>query len=164
MCIRDRARKEYDVVCRNAEATSLLFEIMEDERLQVQTAYVNPLKVKIESLGRFIFGDTFQVDLDSELNIVSRTMNGLTIPFKSLSTGAKEQIGLITKLACAMTVSKDDGVPLVIDDALGHTDSSRINSMATTIGIAGNDCQILLLTCQPNRYLEIGKVKTISLS
>ncbi|HIH37215.1 MAG TPA: hypothetical protein HA232_04845 [Methanocellales archaeon] len=160
----EQARKEYDVVCRNAEATSLLFEIMEDERLQVQTAYVNPLKVKIESLGRFIFGDTFQVDLDSELNIVSRTMNGLTIPFKSLSTGAKEQIGLITKLACAMTVSKDDGVPLVIDDALGHTDSSRINSMATTIGIAGNDCQILLLTCQPNRYLEIGKVKTISLS
>lgn len=160
----EQARKEYDVMCRNAEAASLLFDIMEDARLQAQTAYVNPLKAKIESLGKFIFGDTFQVDLDGELNIVSRTMNGLTIPFKSLSTGAKEQIGLITKLACAMTVSKDDSVPLVIDDALGHTDSSRISSMATTIGIAGNDCQILLLTCQPNRYLEIGKVKTISLS
>jgi hypothetical protein len=159
----EQIKKEYEAVNRSANAASMLFEIMEEAKIQTQTAYANPLKKRIENLGKFLFGDSFQVELNEELNIVSRTLNGMTLPYKALSTGAREQIGLITKLACAMTVSDNGGVPILIDDALGHTDSSRINGMATIIGIAGDDCQIILLTCLPSRYIGIGNMKTISI-
>jgi uncharacterized protein YhaN len=69
-----------------------------------------------------------------------------------LSGGAREQIGLIARMACAMIVSHDGGVPLIIDDALGHTDAVRLESMAAVISVAAKDCQIIVLTCYPERY------------
>ena len=43
------------------------------------------------------------------------------MPYESLSGGAKEQLGILTRLAGAALVAKEDSVPVVIDDALGFT-------------------------------------------
>jgi uncharacterized protein YhaN len=48
---------------------------------------------------------------------------GRTVAYESLSGGAKEQLGIVARLASAALVAKEDGVPVVIDDALGFTDA-----------------------------------------
>ena len=64
------------------------------------------------------------------MRICSRTLYGRTVPYESLSGGAKEQLGIVARLAGAALVAKEDGVPVVIDDALGFTDAERLTKMA----------------------------------
>jgi uncharacterized protein YhaN len=73
-----------------------------------------------------VFDDSFQVDISEELRIASRMLKGITVPFDSLSGGTREQLSLIFRSACSMIVSKDGGTPLILDDALGHTDPERL--------------------------------------
>ena len=73
-----------------------------------------------------MFNKTFEVDLDDDLRIVRRTLDGDTLHVGQLSTGAVEQLGVISRLACAAIVSPDGGgAPVVIDDALGWSDPDR---------------------------------------
>ena len=60
----------------------------------------------------------------------SRTLDGRTVPWDSLSGGAKEQLGIVARLAGSALVAKEDGVPVVIDDALGFSDADRLAKMA----------------------------------
>lgn len=76
-----------------------------------------------------VFGPTFEVDIDSDLSIRSRTLEGRTVPYESLSGGAKEQLGIVARLASAALVAPQDAVPVIIDDALGFTDSDRLERM-----------------------------------
>ena len=65
---------------------------MRQERDDARRAYVAPLKQRIEQLGRLVFDETFQVELDDNLQITARTRDGVTVPFESLSGGTKEQL------------------------------------------------------------------------
>ena len=54
----------------------------------------------------------FEVEIDSDLRIRSRTLDGRTVPYESLSGGAKEQLGIVARLAGAALVAKEDAVPV----------------------------------------------------
>jgi len=142
-------RQENKAMIRRASAAKLLYVTMTEERDKARRAYVAPLKEKIERLGRLVFNDSFEVEVTENLSIDSRTMDGCNVPFDSLSGGTKEQISLISRLACAMTVSKDGGAALILDDALGYTDPERLKLMGAVLAKAGQECQIIILTCVP---------------
>ncbi|MCY7418270.1 MAG: hypothetical protein LH650_07210, partial [Chloroflexi bacterium] len=110
-----------------AASRKLLYETLRTEREAARRSYVTPLHREIGNLGKIVFGPDFEVELDEQdLSVVSRTLNGRTIPFASLSIGAKEQIALISRLACATIVAPDGGVPVILDDALGNSDPQRL--------------------------------------
>jgi DNA repair exonuclease SbcCD ATPase subunit len=146
-----------------ASSAKCLFDIIREEREKARRAYVAPLKEKIEHLGRLVFDDSFQVDISEDLQIASRTANGVTVPFDSLSGGTKEQLSLIFRLACSMIVAKDGGTPLILDDALGYTDPDRLRLMGAVLAKAAKDCQIVIFTCVPDRYSNIGEATVVSL-
>jgi uncharacterized protein YhaN len=104
------------------------------------------------------------VDLDDSLSVVSRTLDGRTIPYASLSIGAQEQVAIVTRLACATIVAPDGGVPVILDDALGNSDPRRLDAMSEVLGAAGRQCQIIVLTCQPERYDHIPGATLVSLA
>jgi uncharacterized protein YhaN len=104
----------------------------------------------------------FAVELNDELQIASRTLGGRTVPFESLSGGAKEQLGVIARLACALTVADDGGVPVVFDDTLGNTDPTRIETMGALLTLAGRRCQVIVLTCVPERFRHVGGATLVS--
>ena len=118
---------------------------------------------KIAQLGKYLFDNSFDVELDDKLAIVSRSLQGLTLPFDSLSVGTQEQLGLIVRLACSLLVDQQQGVPLIFDDTLGHTDPQRLEGMGAMLNHAGQHCQIVILTCTPGRFRHIGNARTISL-
>jgi hypothetical protein len=146
-----------------AAAASLLYDTMKRKRDAARRAYAAPLRSKILELGRYLYDRSFDVELDDKLTISRRTLGGLTLPFDSLSVGAKEQLNLVTRLACSLLVDQVDGVPLIFDDTLGHTDPERLEGMGAMLSHAGEHCQIIILTSSPNRFQHVGTARTIRL-
>ena len=123
-----------------------------------------PLREKITAYGKFVFGDDFSVELGEDLRILSRTAGGVTVAFDQLSTGTREQLCVISRLACAALVAPDGGVPVVLDDALGWSDTKRLEKIGAVLSLAAQDAQVLVLTCLPDRYRYVGASHVIKLS
>jgi uncharacterized protein YhaN len=161
---RDHAAAELRRYQAQAAARRLLYETLRDERDRARRSYVAPLRREIERLGRTVFGAGFSVELDEKtLEVTSRTLDGRTIPYRSLSVGAQEQIAIIGRLACATIVAPDGGVPVILDDALGNSDPVRLAAMGEVLAAAGEQSQIIVLTCQPDRYDHLRAAKVVRL-
>ena len=156
-----RAEYKNASLTRRASAVKLLYETIRQERDKARHAYVAPLRERIEALGHLVFDDTLQIEVNDNLQIVSRTLQGVTLGFDSLSGGTKEQLSLMFRLACAMMVAKDGGAPVMLDDALGYTDPDRLRLMGAILAKAAKECQIVIFTCVPDRYSNIGAAKEI---
>ena len=161
---RQRAEAEYLRVHRRARAAQLLRSVMARHRDATRSKYVDPYRDQVQRLGRFVFGESFEVEIDNDLRICSRTVAGRTVPYDSLSGGAKEQLGIVARLAGAALVAKEDSVPVVIDDALGFTDPDRLVKMAAVFDVVGGDGQVIVLTCSPQRYAAVGGAHHIELT
>lgn len=161
---REHAEAEYLRVHRRARAAQLLRAVMARHRDATRLRYVDPFRDQVERLGRIVFGETFEVEIDSALQICSRTLSGRTVPYESLSGGAKEQLGIVARLAGAALVAKEDSVPVVIDDALGFTDAERLTKMGAVFDAVGGDGQVIVLTCSPQRYASVGGAHHIELT
>ena len=161
---REHAEAEYVRVHRRARAAQLLRSVMARHRDDTRLRYVDPFRNEVERLGRIVFGDSFEVEIDSQLRIVSRTVAGRTVPYESLSGGAKEQLGIVARLAGAALVAKEDGVTVVIDDALGFTDADRLTKMGAVFDVVAGDGQVIVLTCSPQRYAGVGGAHHIELT
>ena len=159
-----RLEREYAGEEARAEAARVLRDTFAKHREQAHQRYIGPFKESIEQLGRIVFGSTFEVEIDRNLNIVRRTLDGVTLYVEQLSTGAREQLGVISRLACATIVSPEDGgAPVMIDDALGWSDPQRLQGMGAAIAAAGRQCQVIVLTCTPGRYSHVGNGTVVSL-
>ncbi|MCT7372191.1 AAA family ATPase [Mycolicibacterium llatzerense] len=158
------AESEHAAVGRRARAAELLRTVMGRHREQARQRYVAPFRTEVERLGRIVFGDSFAVEVDSDLRICSRTVAGTTVPYESLSGGAKEQLGIVARLAGAALVAKEDTVPVIIDDALGFTDAGRLARMGEVFDAVGGDGQVIVLTCSPERYASVGDATRIELT
>ncbi len=158
------ARAEHDRVGRRARSAHLLRTVMARHRDNTRQRYVEPFRREIERLGQPVFGPTFEVEVDSDLKICNRTLDGCTVPYESLSGGAKEQLGILARLAGAALVAKEDTVPVIIDDALGFTDPERLTKMGAVFDSVGSHGQVIVLTCTPTRYLGVRDAHIIELS
>ncbi len=161
---REHAEAEYLRMHRRARAAHLLRSVMARHRDATRLRYVDPFRSQVERLGRIVFGDSFEVEIDSALRICSRTLSGRTVPYESLSGGAKEQMGIVARLAGAVLVAKEDSVPVVIDDALGFTDAERLTKMGAVFNAVGGDGQVIVLTCSPQRYASVAGAHHIELT
>ncbi len=160
---REHARSEHDRVGRRARAVQMLREVMTRHRDTTRLRYVEPFRAELQRLGRPVFGPSFEVDVDSDLCILNRTLDGRTVPYESLSGGAKEQLGILARLAGAALVAKEDAVPILIDDALGFTDPERLVKMAAVFDTLGERGQVIVLTCTPARYDGVKDAQRIEL-
>jgi hypothetical protein len=159
----EHARDEHDRVGRRARAVQLLRDVMVRHRDTTRLRYVEPYRAELQRLGRPVFGPSFEVDVDSDLCILNRTLDGCTVPYESLSGGAKEQLGILARLAGAALVAKEDAVPILIDDALGFTDPQRLVKMAGVFDTLGERGQVIVLTCTPARYDGVKDAQRIEL-
>ncbi|MFN2388006.1 MAG: AAA family ATPase [Actinomycetota bacterium] len=158
-----RAEEEHDHLCRRAEAARLLYQTLASHREAATRAYVGPLREQITKLARIVFGESCQIELGDDLRIVARTLAGRTVPFESLSVGAREQLSLIGRLAGSILVARDGGVPVIFDDSLGYSDEVRLDAMGAILGLAGRTCQVVILTCVPDRYRQVGGARIVRL-
>ncbi|MBM7788090.1 AAA family ATPase [Tenggerimyces flavus] len=166
---RDRLQAELaqaaarrSVIERRALAARRLSETLARHRADTRRRFAAPLRDQVESLGRELYGPTFSVTLGEELEVAYRQIEGVQLPVTSLSTGAREQLAILVRLAIAgLTATDGTGVPVILDDALGWSDPSRLKSMGSLLAKVGESSQVLLLTSVPDRYAWVPNAKVI---
>ncbi|MGB3828782.1 MAG: AAA family ATPase [Ornithinimicrobium sp.] len=158
------AQRSLDSVGRRARAARQLHLTLQRHRDSAHASYVAPYAREIERVGRAIYGSSFGVRVSPDLVITHRELHGATVAFEHLSGGAKEQLGILARLAVAVLVDVLQSVPVVIDDALGYTDPERLQRLGAVLGDASHLGQIVLLTCTPARYTAIPGAQVRSIS
>jgi len=159
---RARARAERDLAgrARRANAARRLFEVLREERDAARSHYAAPLADAIAQLGRPLYGADFAVELSEDLAPVRRILGGKSLLASQLSAGACEQLALLVRLAAARLAG---GVPLWLDDALGHTDPDRLAALGPLLAAAGDASQVIVLTCSPERFRSVPGARVIEL-
>ncbi|GAA1138304.1 AAA family ATPase [Ornithinicoccus hortensis] len=160
----DDARARLQAVDRRARAARQLYDTMRRHREDAHRAYVRPYAAEIDRLGRLVYGSSFSVEVAPDLTIAARRLHGTLVPFDQLSGGAKEQLGILARLAVAGLVDREQGVPVIIDDALGYTDPERLHRVGAVFDGPAERTQVILLTCTPERYRQIPHATTIQLT
>lgn len=159
----EKAQQDLAGLERRAHAAHKLREVMTACRDTEQRRYREPLRRQIVQLGQIVFGQSFDVALNESLKVESRTLHGITLSVDALSTGAKEQLALLVRLAAASLVNPNEGVPIILDDTLGHTDDDRLDLMAAVLNFVAKRCQIILITSSAKRYTKIGQAHAVDL-
>ncbi len=159
----EAAQQAHDRIRRQARAAQLLHETVQRYQQQTWQRYVAPFQDRLTGLGRLVFGPEVYFEVSPNLEILSRTLAGQTVQYAALSTGAQEQIGILSRLACAQLVSNNGGVPVMIDDALGNSDPTRLEGLGAVLTQAGKDAQVIILTCTPERYRAVGSATVVRL-
>lgn len=159
----ERATRAHESLRRHAEAARLLHTTLQQQSQAAKATYVRPFTEAVDRLGRLVYGAGFEIEVDERLVVVARVLDGRRIPYAALSTGAKEQLAILTRLACATLVDGEAGVPVIIDDALGHSDPDKLRRVCAAVGRVDRDAQVVLLTCTPGRYAAIGDATVVRL-
>ena len=77
--------------------------------------------------------------------------------FERLSTGTQEQIADLVRLAMrAMICERGQPVPIILDDALVFSDDDRIEQMFDALNRAGQEQQVIVLTCRTRAFTALG--------
>lgn len=154
---------ELESYLNRANAARTLFETLKRHRDAARENYAGPLKQKIEDLGKLAYGEDFSVELSEDLRVVRRTQRGVTLEVAQLSTGAREQLSVLTRLACASLVSESGGAPLILDDIFGWADPRRLRTLGPILARAAAETQVLVFTCTPSRFESVAPARVISL-
>jgi AAA domain len=165
---RDRAAQaqhRFSVLQERAEAARLLLATLTKHRSAQHARYAAPFRDLVETYAEAVFGNKVNLQVNEDLTISSKTVDGSTVPFNSLSTGTREQLALLGRIACAQLIAPGSGgVPLILDDTLGHSDRQRIDQIATILDrIAGTGAQVIILTHAPERF-RIGSAARVDLT
>jgi uncharacterized protein YhaN len=86
------------------------------------------------------------------------------VEIEYLSTGAKEQLAILIRLALTQIVQVGEPFPVILDDEFAHSDPDRIAMMNNIFNDFGDDQQFIMLTCTPEKFTGYNPVKTINLA
>lgn len=155
---REEAEAEVGRLERQAEAAKLLYETLTEKRAEARKKYLAPLREEVEDLlGRFFEAENSTVEFGEafDLQKLSRSSDG-SVKFDQLSTGAKQQLSVLVRLAMARLIARERPHPMFLDDALSDTDANRFEAIADILHSAAREMQIILTTCHHRRHRQLG--------
>lgn len=154
----EEAQADVDRLQRQAEAAKLLYETLTESRAEARKKYLAPLREEVEQLlDRFFDAEESSVEFGEEFDLqqLSRSSGG-SFEFDQLSTGAKQQLSVLVRLAMARLIARDRPHPVFLDDALSDTDPERFEAIANILRSAAREMQIVLTTCHHDRHRRLG--------
>jgi hypothetical protein len=142
-----------------AEAAALgrLALALDEARLAAREAYFGPVQRELAPLLALLAEDAaLGFDPDSLLpGTLARA--GAEEAVATLSGGTQEQIAILTRLAFARLFARAGrAVPVILDDALVHSDDARILRMFTALHRVAADQQVIVFTCRSTAFEALG--------
>jgi len=149
-----------DELQRRAEALDFLLERLELRRQALTRRLQAPLQRHLDRYLQLLFPlGRLEVDENLVPGALNRpgTRGTEAGDFDTLSFGAREQMGVISRLAYA-DLLKEAGRPtlIILDDALVHSDERRLAQMKRVLFDAAQRHQVLLFTCHPAHWRDMG--------
>lgn len=164
-----RAQKRSSELALRAAALELLCKKLEAKRNATLQRLQAPLLQRLKHYLQLLFPGS-SMELDAGLapqKLVRRLASGQTEVgnVDALSFGAREQLHLISRFAYAdLLAAAGKPTLLILDDALVHSDDSRLAQMKRVIFDSAQRHQVLLFTCHPNVWRDVGvSVRSIGL-
>lgn len=145
---------------RRADALDHLLNKLERQRQALTRRLQAPLQKHLDRYLPLLF-PAGRLAVDERLVPGTLTRPGPRGPecgdFDTLSLGAREQMGVISRLAYA-DLLKEAGRPtlIILDDALVHSDPQRLDRMKRLLFDAARRHQVLLFTCHPAAWRDMG--------
>ncbi|AWB83814.1 ATP-binding protein [Corynebacterium liangguodongii] len=163
----DAARTDLARARKRAEAIKLLRETMMRHRDAARARYAAPFAQALTRYAEVVFGAGVEFELSDSLEVRARTQGDTTVDLPQLSGGAQEQLALCIRFAIADLVGAGEDsaeeVPVIIDDALGATDPTRLSLMNSLVARVGARTQVFVLTCYPQRFDRVPAAKLASI-
>lgn len=137
---------------RHIAALRMLAGELEAEIAQRRNAIARPLVHRLNGLAARIWPGA-EIPLTSDLTVEGLTRRGHKEPAKAVSTGTREQIAVLARLAYAELLAQGGGgVPVILDDPLVFSDDARLDALFATMADAAKDLQIIVLTCHARAF------------
>ncbi|AMN47409.1 hypothetical protein ACG33_09925 [Steroidobacter denitrificans] len=155
-----QALRRVEELQQRAAALDYLLILLREKRSTLTRRLRAPLQKHLDHYLQLLFPQAHvQIDENLSPGMLTHTDGQGTGggDFESLSFGAREQIGLISRLAYA-DLLKEAGNPtlIILDDVLVHSDEARLVRMKRILFDAATRHQILLFTCHPERWRDMG--------
>ncbi|KPF60333.1 hypothetical protein D621_02105 [beta proteobacterium AAP51] len=155
-----RAQRRAAELQARAEALQFLLQRLEARRQALTQRLQAPLQQRLAHyLPLLLPAASLAVDERLVPGALSRpgARGPETAALETLSFGAREQMGVIARLAYA-DLLQAAGRPtlLVLDDALVHSDAERLAAMKRVLFDAAQRHQVLLFTCHPEHWRDMG--------
>lgn len=154
------AERRAGQLARRARALDLLLCRLRDKRHALTQRLQAPLQTHLNHYLGLLFPGA-RIALDDSLSPGPLTRDGTagseSGEVDELSFGAREQMGVIARLAYA-DLLKEAGKPtlIILDDALVHSDDARLERMKRVLFDAALRHQVLLFTCHPDKWRDMG--------
>lgn len=156
----ERLQRRRDELADRAAALDLLLDMLKDKRQALTRQLQEPLQKHLNHYLQLLFPQaSLTVDDDLIPDTLSRNLSGGEEQgdVQALSYGAREQMGLISRLAYADLLREARKPTLMIlDDALVHCDATRLEQMKRILFDAAQRHQILLFSCHPEKWRDLG--------
>lgn len=154
----EKARLEA-VVAEFAQETAvlrLLSDTLDGAEREAKNRYLAPVIGRVEPYLRMLLPGVRLV-LDENFCITGIERDGRQEEFEHLSDGTREQLAILTRIAFAELL-RGQGRPatVILDDALAFSDDQRIETMFDILMRAGEQVQIIVLTCRRRLFTRLG--------
>ncbi|TDN97834.1 AAA family ATPase [Halomonas ventosae] len=159
---KESQQRRREQLQRRAAALDLLLTLLKEQRQEVTLRLQAPLQKHLNRYLKLLFpGAELTVDEELKPETLIRTDASPEErgDLEALSFGAREQMGLISRLAYA-DLLQEAGRPtlIILDDALVHCDQARREQMKRILFDAAQRHQILMFTCHPENWQDLGVV------
>lgn len=145
---------------RRANALDRLLKLLNEKRAELARRLRAPLQKHLNHYLQILFpGAHIEVAEDLSPGPISRVgaYGAESGEFEELSMGAREQMGVVARLAYA-DLLRAAGKPtlLILDDALVNTDQERLGQMKRVLYDAAARHQIMIFSCHPQAWQDLG--------
>ncbi|EGJ11684.1 GTP-binding protein, partial [Rubrivivax benzoatilyticus JA2 = ATCC BAA-35] len=156
----EHAARRRDELQRRADALELLLGKLESHRQALTRRLQAPLQKHLDHYASLLFpagrlevGDSLRPEVLARPGQRGEERGA----FETLSFGAREQLGLVCRLAYA-DLLREAGRPtlVILDDALVHTDAERLERMKRIVFDAAQRHQLLVFSCHPAQWRDLG--------
>lgn len=147
---------------RQASALTRLKTALEMERNAARNTYFGPIQEELKPLLSILHRDA-ALNFDSEsLLPTGLTRDQMEETLEDLSSGTKEQLAILTRLAFARLFARQGRhMPIILDDALVYSDDERIIKMFTALTRVAQDQQIIVFSCRQLAFQDLGGARPI---
>lgn len=151
----ERATELLAAFDRRAAAARLLHETLERRRAASQQRYLAPLVAAVQPWLQLVFPDA-QLGFDEQFQLGQLSRAAGSHDFEQLSSGAREQLAMIVRLALGRLLANGRGTPVFLDDALAVSDDRRLQRLAQVLDLASRELQIVLVTSRWSALQRLG--------
>ncbi len=134
----------------------ILQQTLHEAEREANELYLAPIVSRVEPYLKMLLPGA-SLMLDDKLSISTIERNGTKEEFDRLSGGTQEQLAILTRLAFAeLLLTQGRPATVILDDALAFSDDLRIERMFDILMRAGENVQILVLTCRKRLFAKLG--------